>query len=90
LAANIVRSGARLFLIYPEGNFVEAGAENAVFQSPGNKIMVCSDSIVRTFCSAMALRMRFGCSCVSFALDDESEQLSWHADDVHIYEAGLA
>jgi len=85
LGGQIVGMEPRLFLIYPEGNFVEAGAETPFFQVGETKYG--RPIIVRTFDSAMSSEDAVRLLCVSFDSTMKANLSVGMPLDVHIYEA---
>ncbi len=75
----------RLFLIYPEGNFIEASAETPFFQIGETKYG--RPIILRAFDPAMTVEQALRLLCVSFDSTLRANLSVGMPLDVHIYEA---
>lgn len=76
----------RLFLIYPEGNFVEAGADTPFFQIGETKYG--RPIIVRAFDPAMNVEDALRLLCVSFDSTLKANLSVGMPLDVHVYKGG--
>ena len=75
----------RLFMIYPEGNFIEASAETPFFQIGETKYG--RPIILRAFDPAMSVEQALRLLCVSFDSTLRANLSVGMPLDVHVYEA---
>lgn len=86
LGGQIAGSAPRLFLIYPEGNFIEAGADTPFFQIGETKYG--RPILVRAYDPAMSFEAAVKLMMVSFDSTIKANLSVGAPLDLHIYEEG--